>query len=90
MTINELLEFNTWLLQQADNHPVFNYIIAKAEELQALKEEIKRLQHHEAWTVGLWATDVPEQFMIKPEFDNEMGSPSMFEITRTLSNKEVQ
>ena len=58
--------------------------------IEVLEEENERLRHHEAWTIGLWATDVPEQFMIKPEFDNEMGSPSMFEITRTLSNKEVQ
>ena len=61
--------------------------------IEVLEEENERLRHHEAWTIGLWATDRPELFNTTVYVEDDEGLPkkvSMFEITRTPSNKEVQ
>ena len=62
-------------------------------KVDELEEENERLRHHEAWTIGLWATDRPELFNTTVYVEDDEGLPkkvSMFEITRTPSNKEVQ
>lgn len=54
------------------------------------KEEHERLLHHEATTIGLWATDRPECFELKYEYiDKQDGTLTLFEIRRTLSNGEI-
>lgn len=54
------------------------------KEIARLEEENERLLHHEAWTLGLWATDRPDLF------EGLVQKDWLFEITRTPSNKEIQ
>ena len=68
--------------------------MARAKMVTIPKSEYERLLHHEATTVGLWATDRPDLLPAVAFVEDEEGLPKavqlLFEIKRTLSNEEIR